>query len=174
MKFAILSLLLTTFLIAEQPATPPQELSVPKELTPVNQAIPYMSLGLGPFPFPIPVFGVGYRKQINHHGFDLSLQGATIVKVSALKLITSYDYYFKPNYSSQFYIGSGVGTGVLFGHDTGFLLSPEFTFGQQYQNKSQDIRFFQAQISFPTIGLSKHDHDVMFFPMVILTYGIGF
>src|SRR5688572_23416606 len=165
MKSAILALLLTTSLIAQEPAPTPN-----KELAPVNQSTPYVSLGLGPFPLPIPVFGVGYRKQMNHHGFDVSFQGATIVEVSAVKLTTSYDYYFKPNSSSQFYTGFGVGTGAVFADGTGVFLSPEFTLGKQYQNESQDTRFFQAQISFPTIGVSKHDHGVMLFPVVVLTY----
>jgi hypothetical protein len=193
MKSLLLTLFLSTSLLAQELPVPlaPQKPSVTKEVTlsPVTQSTPYATLGLGPCPIPLPTFGLGYRKQIDHHGFDLSLQGTTVIEMSALKFSTLYNYYFKPNLSSQFYTGFGLGTGAFFNHRTTFFLSPELTFGKQYQNESHDTRFFQAEISFPTFSFSKHQgyyrtwedtdsslyrHEVTLFPLVVLTYGIGF
>jgi hypothetical protein len=144
---------------------------------PVEQTIGYATLGVGPLPLPLPTFGLGLRTQTNHHGFDLSLQAATLVEITQLKASALYQHYFKPNLASQFYVGGGIGTSVLFFDDTFFLLSPELVFGKQYQNEAQDTRFFQAQISFPTLNLTRHYHyhdDLLLFPAVVLTYGIGF
>jgi len=169
--FALLSL--TTFATAQE--APAQPTSAP-----VEQSMGYVGLGLGPFPLPLPNFSLGFRTQHNHHGFDLSLQAATVVELTAVKLNPVYLHYFKPNLSSQFYVGGGLGVGALFHHRTAGFISPELVLGKQYQNESQDTRFFQAQISFPTIGshhlgtrgLSKH--NVTWFPLVVLSYGLGF
>jgi hypothetical protein len=149
----------------------------------VRQQFGYGSLGLGPFPIPIPVFGVGYRTQSGHHGGDFSLQASTIVVTTQVKASLLYHYYFKPDYCSQFYLGGGVGPSIMFGSgDHAVLLSPELVFGKQYRNESDDLRFFQAQVSFPTFALS-HDHHhhhrnhhchILKFPLVVLSYGIAF
>lgn len=146
----------------------------------VKQQYGYLSVGLGPFPLPLPAFAAGYRAQSNHNGVDLSLQVQTIIACTQLKANLLYLHYFNPNLASQFYVGGGVSPSYIFVDScfrdkNKFLLSPEFVFGQQYRNKSNDLRFFQMQLSYPTITKFKHDHiKTMQFPLVIFSYGIGF
>jgi hypothetical protein len=156
----------------------------------VRQQFGYVELGLGPMPVPLPVFGIGGKSQWNHHGLDVSAQVATVGVVTAVQANFLYNYYFKPNLASQFYIGAGVAPNIVFGRELfgryhhgnnfGLGFSPELVFGKQYRNESQDIRFFQAQINFPT-WLTDKRHDFNFndshllkFPIVTLNYGIGF
>jgi hypothetical protein len=203
MKSILLSLLLSTAAIAQEPATethsaPTDHLTLPSVTEPnppiVNQFTPYVTLGLGPVPIPLPLFGVGARQQWHHHGIDLSLQATTLIEFTPVKASALYNYYFKPNPASQFYLGLGAGAGYVFGgwHGANWFASPELVLGKQYRNESKDTRFFQAQISFPTIGWSdeydykfnghyheshrtgKKEADVSWFPLVVFTYGIGF
>lgn len=179
MKYVLALMLATGFLAAQEEVVPCE--IIPQE---VNQDFGYISLGLGPFPVPVPTFTGGFRYQAGHHGFDTSLQVATLIELTQLKANLLYHYYPKPCLRSQAYYGVGVGPSVVFGrHDkTGFLISPEFVFGKQYQNESDDIRFFQAQVSFPTFGHaeafgSRHHHGfrhLTWFPLVIISYGWGF
>jgi hypothetical protein len=136
----------------------------------------YGELGLGPFPLPLPVFGVGYREQMGHHGWDLSLKASTVVCATHLKGSLIHHYYFNPDLRSQFYMGAGASAGVLFAHHTRPLISPEFVFGKQYLTKSGGLRFFQAQCSFPTLVFNKkhHDSEVFWMPLVVLSYGVMF
>lgn len=146
---------------------------IPEQL---EQQFGYFSLGVGPLPIPLPVFALGYRTQIGHHGFDGSFQVTTVIEATQLKTNLLYHYYFKPSVVSQFYVGGGVGPSLLiqnYRHDRcKFLISPEFVLGQQYLNKSKDIRFMQAQISFPTVYVPKG--KVFYGPLVVLSYGFGF
>ncbi len=151
----------------------------------VEQQFGYASLGLGPFPLPLPAFGIGYRTQKNHHGFDLSLQAATVVAATELKVAALYHYYWKPCLLSQSYVGIGAAPAVVLGGGCHLAaISPEFVMGKQYQNENGDRRFFQAEVSFPTFSLDRddcfslHHHKrkihSFFFPLVVLSYGIGF
>lgn len=146
--------------------------------TPITRnTIGYVSLGLGPCPAPIPNFSVGFRKQKDRHGMDLSLSAASIIQITEVKASALYLHYFKPHLPSQFYIGCGAGVGGLFfkEKDTFFkspcpFISPEFAFGKQYLTDTNALRFFQMQLSFPTFG----SHYTLYFPLVILSYGIAF
>lgn len=152
----------------------------------VTSSIGYFSIGVGPLPVPLPNFGLGYRFQRNHHGFDLSLQAATIVAVTQAKVSLLYDYYFKPNLNSQFYMGLGASASGLFENKkhwkkTTGSFSPELMFGKQYQNEAKDLRFLQLQISFPTFSIKKFPerkftgkHHILYMPLVVLSYGICF
>ena len=145
----------------------------------VTHSMGYMQLGLGPAPFPLPVFGVGFRAQKDHNGIDASLQISTIVFLTQVKASTLYHYYFTPSLKSQFYAGGGIGLSGIFYEKYGDcwrnkgMLSPEFVFGKQYLNDTGSTRFFQAQMSFPTFFLG-HFHKPMYFPLVVISYGIGF
>ena len=151
---------------------------------PVRQQFGYVELGVGPLPIPLPVFGIGYRSQWNHHGVDVSGQVATVVSATAVQANVLYHYYFKPSLASQFYVGAGVAPSVGFGgRHYGFGISPEFVFGKQYRNESNDLRFFQAQINFPTfVTEARHRYSyweanrahLIKYPIVTLSYGIGF
>lgn len=181
-KICFMLLLAVSSVIAQENVAQPE---TPHK---VKQEYGYLSFGLGPFPILLPAFAGGYRAQSNHHGVDLSLQVQTVEFVTQLKANLLYLHYFKPDLCSEFYVGGGLGPSVLFGDDycsdggyylhinTHVLLSPEFVFGKQYRNERNDLRFFQMQISFPTIGfMNRHSHDDLCkFPLVILSYGIGF
>jgi hypothetical protein len=159
-----------------------KDIEIQKE--PVVQNVNYVSLGLGPMPILLPVFGIGHRIQNGHHGADLSLQATTVVALTQLKASLLYQYYFKPSLASEFYVGGGVSPGVVFGSgEHAILLSPEFVFGKQYRNESHDLRFFQAQVSFPTWAFDdtyscyyhrKSSVGCLKLPLVVLTYGLGF
>jgi hypothetical protein len=133
----------------------------------------YIDIGLGPFPIPIPVFGLGQRIQWNHHGMDLHMLVSTIVAVTEVKGTAMYLHYFKPSLASQFYAGGGLGAGGLFNNHHSrakFLLSPEIVLGKQYINEAGDKRFFQTEISWPTLG----NHKPFYFPLVVFSYGFMF
>ncbi len=175
MKKTIAILLLsamTTAFANEEPA------ASANETTRVEQSFGYVGLGLGPFPIPLPAFSAGFRSQAGHHGFDVNLQAQTIIEATQLKMNGLYLHFFKPNVASEFYAGGGLGVSTVFGHhhDHAFLISPELVFGKQYRNESDDTRFFQAQMSFPTLPVDSdfHAHRVFWFPLVVLSYGIGF
>ena len=178
----ILSILFcTTSLPAETPSVEAQK---PPVCQPIRKAFNYFEVGLGPFPAPIPSFAVGHRDQWGHHGQDLSLYASTIVMLTQVKLNALYHYYFKPCIRSQFYIGGGVGISTLIANNSHIknslvCLSPEFVIGREFLNQTNDRRFFQMQVSFPTyeVGrlktLGMHNH-VLYYPIVIFSYGIGF
>ncbi len=179
LKYVLALSLATGFLIAQEEVVSCE--TMPQEVT---QGFGYLSIGLGPFPVPLPAFTGGYRSQAGHHGFDASLQVQTVIAATQLKTNLLYHYYPKPCLRSQSYYGIGVGPSVVFkGHrrSTGFLISPEFVFGKQYRNETDDIRFFQAQVSFPTFGHvdgtfhhSRGFRHLTWFPLVIISYGWGF
>ncbi|MBF8262862.1 MAG: hypothetical protein HW387_527 [Parachlamydiales bacterium] len=162
-----------------------QETPASKE---VEQSMGYFSIGLGPFPLPLPNFAFGYRNQTGHHGYDVSLQAATVVVATQIKMNALYHHYFKPNLESQFYAGGGLGVSALVGgHNVVTMvdghnvvaISPEIVFGKQYRNKTNDTRFIQAQISFPTVDIGRvhgyYSHDnVLWFPLMVVSYGMGF
>jgi hypothetical protein len=140
---------------------------------PVYDHSGYFDVGLGPFPIPLPVFGIGQRMQWDHHGMDLHLLVSTIVAITEVKGTAMYLYYFKPSLASQFYVGGGLGAGGLFPNNHShakFLFSPEVVLGKQYTNEAGDKRFFQTEISWPTLG----SHHPFYFPLVVFSYGIMF
>lgn len=189
-KIILTLLLITGTLIAQElPTQPKQEYtpSLEESSKTVQQKFGYFSAGLGPFPIPLPAFSAGFRAQSGHNGIDTSLQAQTIVFATGLKGNVLYLYYPKPNKLSQFYMGGGIGPGYVFIHGSrfhdnpGFLLSSEFVFGKQYRNETDDLRFFQLQVSFPTFEFYKHSMSwkfhtsgPVFFPFTIISYGIGF
>lgn len=148
----------------------------PSESTPfLSQQFGYVGIGVGPLPVPVPFFSTGYRIQTGHHGADMSLQVATIIALNQFKTNFLYHHYFKPHLSSEFYVGGGIGTSYLWGssYHRG-LLSPELVFGKQYRNESGDLRFFQLQTSFPTFSWGQHHNRLCYYPLVTISYGIGF
>lgn len=172
-KICLLLLLVMSSVIAdetvEKPATPQE----------VKQEYGYFSAGLGPFPIPLPAFAGGYRAQSGPHGVDLSLHVQTAFIATQLKANLIYLHYFKPSFCSQFYVG-GVGPSISFGHrwiglkGNGVSISPEFVFGKQYRNETEDLRFFQMQVSFSTVGFEGSHVYVYESLLVIISYGIGF
>jgi len=165
------------FLIALSPAVA-QEPAVQMEANhQIKQQFGYVSAGVGPLPVPLPVFAAGYRYQIGHHGADLSFQVSTIAVITQIKANCLYHHYFKPNLASEFYVGGGVGPSWIVGSGKAlFLISPEFVFGKQYRNETGDLRFFQLQASFPTFSFGNNNshHQTFKFPLIVISYGIGF
>ncbi len=167
MKFGLAALLMTGAVAAEEATTPAPEK--------VTSSLGYMDIGLGPVPIPLPNFGLGYRFQSDHNGMDLSLHAMTVVAITQLKATALYQYYFKPNLNSQFYVGGGAGVSDIFNRKKHyFVISPEFVFGKQYRNEANDTRFMQVGISWPTMNLTGHDHRLMKYPLVVFSYGIMF
>ncbi len=141
----------------------------------VTNSVNYFSIGVGPLPIPLPNFGFGHRIQNNHHGMDLSLKGSTIVYYSEVKGSILYDYYFKPDLNSQLYVGAGLGAGGLLKNKHTYdkpnvFISPEFVIGKQYRNEAKDLRFIQAEISWPTFS----NHCTLYMPLVVFSYGFCF
>ena len=114
MKWKIIALLTAFSAFAIEPFTAP---ALPKELPDlkVQSQFPYFTLGLGPAPIPFPFFGFGYRYQSGYNGVDVSVKASTVVSVTGVQGTVLYQYYFKPNLSSQFYVGAGPPCGGLIG-----------------------------------------------------------
>ncbi len=144
----------------------------------------HIDLGSGPYPLPIPSLALGVRNQWGHNGLDVSLYASTVVYITQAKVTPSYLFYFFPGLESQFYVGGGLGVSALFQsrkhYDQAVMcLSPEIIIGREYKTDLGLRKFFQAQISFPTYVFGRlktlsMKHHVVQFPLVVLTYGIGF
>ncbi len=160
----------------ETPTTPAPE------KTCVRQSDFYASIGVGPLPVLLPVFGIGYRENWNHHGFDTSLQVATIVKVTALRMNLLYSYIVHPDPKGQTYVNLGAAVGSVFHSGfAGMFTSPELIVGREWMNKSHEKRFCQAEISFPNFSWEYKHHekefdrkDILYFPVVTVSYGFLF
>jgi hypothetical protein len=175
MKKTIASLILLSAVslsAVENTTLEPTSLQTP---LPVTNSYGYFDIGLGPFPLPLPVFGLGYRFQRSHHGMDLSVNATTIIAVTQVKGNWAYLYYPNPNLKSQGYFGFGVGPSLILERHKhpAFCLSPEFIFGKDYINDSGDHRFFQAQVSWPTVSFHKKA-EAFWFPLVVFNYGFCF
>jgi hypothetical protein len=142
----------------------------------------YASIGVGPLPILLPVFGIGHRESWNHHGFDTSLQVATIVSITALRYNLLYSYIVHPNPEGQTYLNLGAAVGTIFHHGlSSIFTSPEFIVGREWTNSSKEKRFCQVEISFPNFSWHyKHhpnefkNHNLHYFPIATLSYGFMF
>lgn len=160
----------------------------------IENSFGYLNVGVGPLPELVPSFGIGYRAQKEHHGFDVS---GTIAKTwvdTVARASVLYQYFFKPDLQSQCYAGLGVGikgvhSDVVKSH---VAVYPEIVFGKQYKNDTNCQRFFQMQIGFPVFALEKvvkktwnhrkssysiyypTSYKTSYIPEVIFSYGIGF
>jgi hypothetical protein len=184
-RIKLITILLLVSSVSAFATSPKDEVVKTSDQTFVTKSYGYLDIGVGPLPLPIPSFGMGYRNQLHHHGCDLSLRLSTIVFVTQVKSNFLYHYYFKPNLASQFYIGGGLGISGLFSNshkiqNGTMCFSPEFVLGKEYKNESGDRRFAQVQISWPTYSF-KHFSDrnfsdcrILYMPLVVFSYGIGF
>lgn len=149
-----------------------------KKLSPqegVDSTIGYFETGIGPFPLPLPEFGLGFRRQVDKHGFDGSFRVSTIVVLTQVNGSLMYQYYPKPNLESEFYMGVGLsGSGIFGDYKSHFLIGPDFVLGRQFKTKTDDIRFYQMKISWPTFAPNSHHDTVTYFPLVVFSYGFGF
>ena len=150
----------------------------------VSRSLFHLDIGSGPYPLPVPVFSIGYRKQSGHQGMDLSLYASTVVYLTQVKLSASYLFYVNPSLKGQIYIGPGVGGSVVFQsgkkYDRALVaLSPELLVGKEYIGRTGSRRLVQMQISIPTYtfgrirSLKKTDR-VIYYPLIIVSYGICF
>lgn len=167
-KLIAIFLLLTSALAAHE------FLSPPATSTNVEEHFPYLSLGVGPMPLPLPNFSAGYRYQSNYFGFDGSLQSTPLFfdDMNYLKASFLGHYYPKPNPHSQLYVGAGISHGILLHTYHSLTISPEIVIGQEYINSSDNRRFLQAQISYPTLCVYRD--KTINFPLVLISYGFGF
>ena len=111
--------------------------------------------------FASPLLGFGYRKQVSHHGLDLSISiAASSTNWAIVRTSFLYNCFFKPNLHSQFYAGIGFAINYyILEKKQGFgpFFTPELVLGWQKNNT-----FLQIQAHF----------DVIF--AGTLSYGIGF
>ncbi|MGL4540572.1 MAG: hypothetical protein ACRCU0_06325 [Candidatus Rhabdochlamydia sp.] len=161
----------------------------------VENSFGYLNIGVGPLPDLIPSFGIGYRAQKDHHGFDLSGTIAKTFVQTTARASVLYNYFFKPNLESEFYAGLGIGIKGEHFKETSkaqFAVYPEIVFGKQYKNETNCQRFFQMQIGFPVFALDKiakktwthrkssysvsypTSYKTSYVPEVIFSYGIGY
>lgn len=163
----------------------------------VENSFGYLSVGVGPLPELIPSFGIGYRAQKEHHGFDLSGSIAKTWIQTTTRASVLYNYFFQPNLESEFYAGLGVGIKGVHEktesiNNSHVAVYPELVFGKQYKNETNCQRFFQMQIGFPVFALDKivkktwthrkssysfsypTSYKTSYIPEVIFSYGIGF
>lgn len=142
----------------------------------------YTDIGIGPIPLPMPSIGWGKRIQKEKKGLDFNVRIASIFLISQVKGNLLFLHYPKPNLSEQFYIGAGIGAGIVYSlfEDKAYpIISPEFVLGKQIQKFSRSntehkskTRFFQCQISVPTYAPSQG--DLIYFPLISFQYGFGF
>ncbi|HEX2580014.1 MAG TPA: hypothetical protein VHK67_06415 [Rhabdochlamydiaceae bacterium] len=182
-KLLTLGLLATAFVFADEGSEVVSMLKAPemeKEAAPVEASYGYVSLGVGPLPIPMPLFGLGWRYQNGHHGFDGSLQFISFGKsLTIAKENFDYLYYFTPNLASQFYVGGGVAfTESWSCGRMHVLLSPQVVVGKQYTNDTGGVRYFQVQIDPVFLDLKSSYKSgrtrVGAFPAVVLSYGLCF
>ncbi len=158
----------------------------------VGDSFGYVSLGVGPLPILVPNFALGYRTQWDHHGQDISLSLNTVYYATQLKAAWLYHYYFTPNVHSQLYAGAGLGVAGLYenlhgrhadkkwSHKYNLCLSPEFVVGKKYTNETGANRFVQMQLTWPVYHPNQISHreglrgKVFWYPLVVLSYGLGF
>lgn len=166
---------------ATEPQIQPSKEAPREKVLPANSQVDstlgYFSVGLGPFPFPLPAFGLGFRKQIDNFGLDVSAQVSTLVFVTQVKTSLLYQYYPKPNLDSEFYMGIGPALSGLFGAygcDSAFLISPELALGRQYKTKTDDTRFIEMRVNWPSFDPASRHHKVMWMPLVMFNYGMAF
>lgn len=168
MKF-LLSLLLTTSLFSNN-----DDLK-DKAKTEVHDSYFYGSFNLGPAPLPLPGFGLGYRVQNNHFGLDTHTQLSSAIVASLLKVESQALFYFNPKLKSQFYMGLGGSYSKIFHeYDKFSLTSPEITFGKSYLNENNSRRHFELQISWPVFIHGDEKTKFTYFPLCVISYGIGF
>ena len=161
-----------------------KEVAKKKKPPPVRNSFFHFDLGSGPYPLPIPTFSMGYRKQLGHQGIDLTLQASTIVYLTQAKLSAFYIFYFNPGLHGQIYIGQGLGGSAVFQsskrYDTCLAaISPELLIGKEYVGRTGSYRLVQMEISFPTYSFGriknlKKNQRIIYYPLIVVSYGICF
>ncbi len=187
-KIIFCLLLVSSQMSAEEPA--PQQS--------IENSFGYVDVGFEVPIIPIPALGLGYRKQWDHDGLDLSFRVASLGElITQAKASASFLHYFNPNLEGEYYWGIGLGVswikievfkgawrnsgGTLSGQSV--CLSPEFIFGKQFKTSSGGTRFWQFQTSFPTYAASNPHYFTgghlchqrwLLLPLITFSYGFGF
>src|SRR5438270_12972495 len=78
----------------------------------MHEAFSYIDVGVGCYAFPM--IGLGHRVQSQKHGFDVSVQFATLIVSSQVKASFLYHYFPNPAPGDQFYLGAGLGLSGFF------------------------------------------------------------
>lgn len=127
----------------------------------------------------VPTPGLGWRKQSDHLGVDISLKLPLMILPLAYKANTSLLYYPKPNPEGQFYAGIGV-TGMApifweFDHTKFAVFGPCLTLGKSYINDSSKVRFWQFALeAFATKKMKFERTKREILPLVSFSYGFCF
>lgn len=163
----------------------------------VENSFGYLNIGVGPLPELVPSFGIGYRAQRDHHGFDVFGSIAKTWIETTTRVNVSYNYFFKPNSETQLFAGLGVGMkGVHAKKESAskchVAMYPVLSIGQEFKTKTNCQRIVQVQIGWPVLAFGemakktwthrKSSYSVpyptigkiSYVPEVIFSYGIGF
>lgn len=145
----------------------------------------YGNIGAYSMTFLIPDCGIGYRNQKNHIGFDISFTVSPCFICNVLKTNPAVLCYFHPNLEGEWYMGFGLGMGVIipstrsFLQDTFYAFDPALIIGKQYKNAAGKNRFIDVRIG----GLLLHSryprhfiekYDLFRAPLFSVNFGIGF
>ena len=119
-----------------------------------------------------PCLSLGHRWQKEHNGADFSLSFTALPPYAwFVKSDLLYLYIPKPNFRSQFYLGTGVGLNALAViSEPNFLITPELLFGYQYESGGR-MRF--AQIETGLIAWDS-EKELRLKPVITFSYGFGF
>ncbi|MGL5626841.1 MAG: hypothetical protein ACRDDW_04925 [Candidatus Rhabdochlamydia sp.] len=163
----------------------------------VENSFGYLNIGVGSLPELAPSFGLGYRAQKDHHGFDVSGSIANSCKEATARLNVLYNYFFKPNPEAQLFAGVGLGAKGVHAHEkSGFDVAayPVLAVGQEFKTKADSQRIVQVQVGWPAwncVNLDKeikangkssyhatypgfNKKEISYVPEVIVSYGFGF
>ncbi len=168
----------------EEEPTASKKVVEKKKAAPVRNSFIHFDIGSGPYPLPIPTFAMGYRMQAGHQGLDFTLHASTVVYITQAKLSASYIFYFNPGLHGQIYIGPGIGGSAIFQSSKRYdrclaALAPELLIGKEYVGRTGSYRLIQMQISFPTYSFGrirklKKNQSIIYYPLIVVSYGIGF
>ncbi|MGL5264146.1 MAG: hypothetical protein ACRDAI_06200 [Candidatus Rhabdochlamydia sp.] len=136
----------------------------------VENSFGYLNIGIrGPLSQLAPSFGIGYRAQKDHHGFDVSGSIDYFHDRTTARLNVLYNYFFKPNLESQFFAGLGLEAKAVYVHgDSCAFPCPIFAIGQEFKTKAGSQRIVQLKVICPD------EYVPLPLPEVILSYGFGF
>lgn len=140
---------------------------------PIFCSFSYGTIGAGPIPLPAPNLGIGRRLVFKkNRAIDINLNGSSAIILNTLQGSINMLWYFKQEYSSQYYFGLGGGLGFCLGFSANFYPTPVLTFGKEFFNSKNYKRFFQGELAFPLLTLDSGKTQP--FPFLVLKYGIAF
>lgn len=132
----------------------------------------------------LPTIGLGTRVQKNSYGFDISLNGSSVI-FSNYASLKGMVLYYPFNENNHFYVGFGAGVGY---HENSAPLGPpygssskkqgnvnlEAAIGYEFHHSRNFKTFIQLELTQPTFTLGKQRNQKSGKPGVAVTFGLGF